>query len=184
MVWTQTHVPGCFFFSPSGVALRSHPTRQAGARPQHNGRLCAREPSDTRVELGFGGLFRLIKRDALLFMQARETALGAGGDTHQRHLSSSTFTSTQGSFHRTLRSIWCFAACNGKEAAGAISEGTWAAAHLHFIWRPLILRNHRTEAVLRVSSHANVPATSEILSFLSEIRQFSPRLLSTWLVKG
>lgn len=61
------------------MALWSHPTRQAGARPQHNSRLCAGGPSDTRVEPGFGGPFRLIKRDALLFMRARETVLGAEG---------------------------------------------------------------------------------------------------------
>lgn len=112
----------CFlFFFPLwiGSLVTSHSASWGEATAQQ---------ADTRVELGFGGLFRLIKRDALLFMQARETVLGAkggwGGWGHQQHLSSSTFTSTQGSFHRTLRSIGCLAACNGKKAAGVISEGT------------------------------------------------------------
>lgn len=81
MVWTETHVPGwlfCFFPPLEWLSSRI-PLDKLGLRPQHNRRLCAWEPSDTRAELGFGGLFRLIKRDVLLFMQARETVLGAEG---------------------------------------------------------------------------------------------------------
>lgn len=141
-----------FFFPPLEWLSGLIPLGKLGRGPSTTGGSVLGSRWTRESSSGLEGSSDWLKEMPCCLCRCRKQCWGwrEGWGEHRRHSSSSTFTSTQGSFHRTLRSIWCFAACNGKKAAGAISEGTWAAAHLHFVWRPLILRNHLAELELEL----------------------------------
>lgn len=88
----------------SGTPAESHFCR-AGARLRlQQWALCSGAVQATLQSWAqAGGLFKLIKRDALLLTPAQENT--AVAKKHRRYFSSSTFTARRRAFHRTLRSI-------------------------------------------------------------------------------
>lgn len=120
----------------SGTPAESHFCR-AGARLRlQQWALCSGAVQATLQSWAqTGGLFKLIKRDALLLTPAQEnTAVAKNTGGTSAHLHSQQgggrFIARWDPFDAPLLVM--------EKAAPAISEGTWATAHLYLIWLTLI----------------------------------------------
>lgn len=135
------HKRSCF---PSGVALRLNPTSADPERGSgYNSGLCVQEPSERlfRTGLRLEGSSSWLKEMPCCWCRHKKTLLW---QKNRRYFSSSTFTARRRAFHRTLRSIWCSAACNGKGCSSDLRGHLSHSASKHHLTDAYL----QTEALL------------------------------------